>query len=249
MLDENPRQDAVRFWRLYGFCIPGEDYLGKALVAAFNPLASRAKYYNHVSDLVYDLETSDAPEFDKRHVVLDNIDRLPFELIDENCPRSFSLQEFDKMANFERGQHLDQLKQALESDSRCYRAVVSRVKDSIELAVKRVSWNFKTAIPQYYPPVNEIQLLLLLALVNDEQPDVGLAVTKMPSGNYLGYTILKLEWAYQNARLICKPDSDWLDPGSMREDQEEDEESALEQSDVSVEESAPSSDSDREADR
>ena len=24
------------------------------------------------------------------------------------------------------------------------------------------------------------------------------------------YTILPLDWAYSNARLVCRPDSDWL---------------------------------------
>jgi len=56
-------------------------------------------------------------------------------------------------------------------------------------------------------------------------PTVALAVEKTPSGNYLGHTVLALDWAYKNARLICRPDSDWLDAqeipeGQIQEDDE-----------------------------
>jgi hypothetical protein len=38
-----------------------------------------------------------------------------------------------------------------------------------------------------------------------------------------GHTMLPLDWAYTNARLICRPDSDWLSPqkiteGALQED-------------------------------
>ena len=32
----------------------------------------------------------------------------------------------------------------------------------------------------------------------------------MESGAYIGQTILTMKMAYNNARLICRPDSDWL---------------------------------------
>jgi hypothetical protein len=86
------------------------------------------------------------------------------------------------------------------------------VKDAVDLSIKRVSWNFKTAIPQYYPRVQQLQLLLPLCLVSDERVDLVLAVERTESGSYLGHTILPLDWAYKNARLICRPDSDWLAP-------------------------------------
>ena len=57
-----------------------------------------------------------------------------------------------------------------------------------------------------------MSLLLPLALINDEVVDIALVVTKNPSGSYLGRTILPLDWAYMNARLVCRPDSDWLVP-------------------------------------
>ena len=74
---------------------------------------------------------------------------------------------------------------------------------------KRVLANYKIAVPQYYK--GKIQLLLPLCLVDSDIPDLALVVTKNPTGNfYQGHTCLSIEMAYNNARLIAKPDSYWL---------------------------------------
>ena len=88
----------------------------------------------------------------------------------------------------------------------------SRLDAAVELALKRVRWNFKTAIPVYFPTNNRMNMLLPLALVSDEVIDIALVVEKTDSGNYLGHTILPLDWAYNNARLVCRPNSEWLSP-------------------------------------
>lgn len=62
-----------------------------------------------------------------------------------------------------------------------------------------------------------------MCLVSDEQVDMALAVEKTPSGNYIGHTALPLDWAYKNARLICRPDSDWLVPEEIIEGSDESE--------------------------
>ncbi|MBI2222176.1 MAG: DUF3825 domain-containing protein [Acidobacteria bacterium] len=60
-------------------------------------------------------------------------------------------------------------------------------------------------------------LLLPLAIVDDEVVDIALVVTRNPSGSYQGRTVLPLDWAYQNARLVCRPDSDWLVPAFIKD--------------------------------
>ena len=101
---------------------------------------------------------------------------------------------------------------------------MNRLEDAVKTALKRARWNFKTAIPQYYPTRDEMSLLLPLALVSDERPDVALVVKKVPSGAYQGYTILPLAWAYNNARLVCRPNSDWLIPEEITQAQSEEQE-------------------------
>ena len=110
---------------------------------------------------------------------------------------------FDKIRNF------------LKQDTRAFRLIKNVIDDAIDLALKKVKWNFKTAIPQYFPTFNRMCLLLPLAIVSENKIDVALVAEKMPSRNYLGQTILPLDWAYSNARLICRPDSDWLSPDSV----------------------------------
>lgn len=79
---------------------------------------------------------------------------------------------------------------------------------AIELMKKRVSSNYKLAIPQYYE--GKIQLLLPLCLDSDKgKPNLALAVTKLDTC-YQGHTCLTLDMAYNNARLIAKPESNWL---------------------------------------
>jgi hypothetical protein len=36
--------------------------------------------------------------------------------------------------------------------------------------------------------------------------------------------MLPLDWAYKNARLVCRPDSDWLAPKEISPEADEDEE-------------------------
>lgn len=50
-------------------------------------------------------------------------------------------------------------------------------------------------------------------------PFAALVVTKQNSGRYQGQTIYKLSWAYRCARLVCRPDSDWLSPNATTEDE------------------------------
>lgn len=82
-------------------------------------------------------------------------------------------------------------------------------------AIKRarlmIDANYKTAVPQYYN--GKIQLLVPICLINENEPDLALVVSKNNFGTqYLGHTCLTLDMAYNNARLIARPDSSWLKP-------------------------------------
>lgn len=85
--------------------------------------------------------------------------------------------------------------------------MVNILNGAIDTMKKRVSLNYKLAIPQYYD--GKIQLLLPLCLMSDDTPDVAIAVTKKDDC-YQGHTCLTLDMAYNNARLIAKPESNWL---------------------------------------
>lgn len=196
-------------WYLVDFCISGEGFAGKNLVRYFNARPEAAHYFDNVSDMLYDVRAP-KPELDWEHIIIENVDRLPYEFISDNAPAEFLIQRPETLSIIERNDYYTRLAASIEKDTKAYRNITNRLKDALELALKRAKWNFKSAIPMYYPKMDKMSLLLPLALVDDEVVDVALVVEKTKSGNYLGHTILPLSWAYSNARLVCRPDSDWL---------------------------------------
>ncbi|MFD0796274.1 DUF3825 domain-containing protein [Maribacter chungangensis] len=83
------------------------------------------------------------------------------------------------------------------------------IKCSYELSKR----NYKLVVPQYRPQEDKIQYLMpiYLGATFNKLPDFAL-VLDHDSGYYKPETILELEDAYQNARLIAKPDNFWLNP-------------------------------------
>jgi hypothetical protein len=141
----------------------------------------------------------------------------------ENVPQSFLLEDTTEMSYQNKNFYFEQFGQAIEEDARVYRFIKARLDDALRLAIKRVKWNYKTAIPMYFPTQNIMSLLLPLAMVNDNQVDIALVTEKTQSGSYLGHTILPLDWAYSNARLVCRPDRDWLIAQNIVQDEPEEE--------------------------
>lgn len=78
---------------------------------------------------------------------------------------------------------------------------------ALDFARIRVKENYKAAVPQYYH--GRIQFLLPISLGDPKKVDLSLAVG-VHDGVYTGHTCLTLDMAYNNARLIAKPESDWL---------------------------------------
>lgn len=91
------------------------------------------------------------------------------------------------------------------------------VRQAIQHAVFRVEQNYKTAIPQYYWPTpgdddpGKLQLLLPLCLEDINRADLALSVDRI-GDVYRAATVLTLDMAYNNARLIARPDREWLEP-------------------------------------
>ena len=199
-------------WRFYDFCVPGKGSSGKKPTEIFDPLPEPATYFSSNFDML--LDTSKDIHVDYEHVILDGVgrDRFPIEFLSHHVPKNFKWRDYSDLLGSEKRDYLASLSQAIEADLQCTRAIKNRLEDAKALAEKRTRWNFKTAIPQYYPTHNIMSLLLPLALVSDEKVDIALVVTRNPSGSYQGRTVLPLDWAYQNARLVCRPDSDWLTP-------------------------------------
>ena len=85
--------------------------------------------------------------------------------------------------------------------------LINVFRGAIDIAKKRVAANYKIAVPHFYR--DKVQLLIPIALKDTKTTDLVLVVEKI--GNcYRGNTCLTLDMAYGNARLIAKPEVDWL---------------------------------------
>ena len=85
--------------------------------------------------------------------------------------------------------------------------------DAIALARRIAQRNYKFIVPMYYPTDKKIQLLMPIYLGNaySSNPDIALVLNPDPKNKvYVLETILSLDDAYQDARLIAKPEESWL---------------------------------------
>lgn len=215
-------------WKFTGFCTAANRTLGKQIVNYFSPLPQPAVYFEHGEQLFFDLSKQLLPDFD--HIIIDNISRLPLEFLEEqftDCPDAREAAAKIRSADgYEKRGLYAQLREIVSGNDRLFMRIQNRIRDSIELAKKRVSRNYKTAIPSYFPKRNTMSLMLPLCLTDEEKPDVALVVEQTQSGNYQGQTILTLDQAYIDARLLCRLNSEWLTTNISADEADEAEDSA-----------------------
>lgn len=91
--------------------------------------------------------------------------------------------------------------------------ILGLLENAVRRIIEKVKRNYKIAIPQFYTDkqtnISKIQLLLPLFMQSKDVADLALVVDKTEY-NYVGKTILTLEWAYVNSRRIVRPDVEWL---------------------------------------
>ncbi len=96
--------------------------------------------------------------------------------------------------------------------------LASKFDNAINFAVALTQRNYKFIVPMYRPQDDKIQLLMPIYLKGTyaEQPDFALILTPNKElSMYEPETILPLDAAYQNARLIAKPEESWLNPDKI----------------------------------
>jgi hypothetical protein len=171
---------------LRGFCTTGQSIQRVQYLAYVAPLPERAEYFKDIKEVVFD------PTL--------RLDSVTEHIIED---RSYRLLPF--MSSMPSDM----------SDQELFRHLHSKLEDAIKRAKDRIRWTYKAAIPQYYPTTKSIQFLLPLSLGEDPRKvDVALTVEKRGMV-YIGHTILELDWAYSNARLIARPESEWLTPKAI----------------------------------
>jgi len=113
----------------------------------------------------------------------------------------------------------------LRRDGETYDAHLDRLREEINVAIDhmttRVQVNYRTVVPQIYN--NKLQLLVPLSFDGGVSTPLVIPVTKRKCDHpsctdesnpayweYHGATVLTTAMAYNNARLLCKVESEWL---------------------------------------
>ena len=83
----------------------------------------------------------------------------------------------------------------------------------IKDALREVEADPHLAIPAYHFDTSSVSLLLPLRLIHSHVVDMALVVGPFGEQSYAAWTVIPLDWAYQNARLIKAPAAEWLGRG------------------------------------
>lgn len=101
------------------------------------------------------------------------------------------------------GDNIDRFPPKLATQGRNY--LVTLFSGALELTKRKIKRNYRLVVPQYY----DRRITYLLPLVIDDFK-CALAIELLNNEQYRANTILTLDMAYSNARLLMKPESDWL---------------------------------------
>lgn len=223
--ERNEKTEAFQPWSFTSFCTAGTGRYGKQLVRELNPLPQPASYLSRKEDLLFDLDRQIVCDIE--HIVIDNIHRLPLEFLRDELASSKEcmavLADIESAPDAEaEAEAYDGLRTIISTKSRLFSRLSNSVNAAIDIARRQVRWNYKTAVPAYYPRTNNMNLLLPLNLTEDNIPDVALVVELQKSGNYQGQTIITMVQAYRDARLVCRPYIDWLSPATIVDEMDDD---------------------------
>lgn len=203
-------------WILVDFVVPGERNNGKLLKMIFEKLPDRVDYFSKDPSAVFFNPNAGSLDNSYGHMIIDNCRRLPVDFIKDNCIKGqttingITIEEAYSNPNSSAyNEYFEKLKLVMQDDKN-FRKLTQTFKFAVDVAVKKAIWNYKTAVPIYYPKKDCISLLLPLSLVDENKVDVAMVIERYDNGSYQGQTILTMNQAYLDSRLLTKPDSEWL---------------------------------------
>ena len=86
----------------------------------------------------------------------------------------------------------------------------SLLSSAFEATKKKIKRNNRLVIPQFYNEKFSYLMPIKIPVSDNKYVTMALAVEKMALGNYRANTIFTTEMAYSKARLVMKPESNWL---------------------------------------
>lgn len=171
---------------------------GDRILTDFMEFPALAEYWSDPSHLIFDPKLQVQLNLD--HIIRDNLNRFPEELggkvNKDGRPVDMAADE-DDTEQAEAAQPAEAIPLATRN------ALEGAMKHSVRLAQR----SYRIAVPQFYR--GKIQLLLPIYLRNATEPDLALTLERH-GGWYRAATVLYMDWAYSHARLLARPNSEWL---------------------------------------
>jgi hypothetical protein len=205
---KNERPDA-QAWFFRGFGIQNRKGLGELLVTDFDTLPHRVRFVENLSDLLYDPRKG-APRCHWRALFLDHLKRIPRPFLEHALDGRLTIPNVVGLEREEAQARYEAFREEMETADDALDFMIGAAEVALEQAMDRVHSDYKTAVPQWHAKDRVVNLLLPLALYNPREVDAALSVRLDEHGNYVGEHLLTLEMAYNNARLIAKPEAAWL---------------------------------------
>ena len=202
---DQPQSSQNKKWFLTTWIRSGERQLTE-----FLEHPALASYWNNPADLIFDPKLQVQLNLD--HIIRENLSRFPVELGGKLAPDGVpsdltTSPDIETEAGQAESDSTITSKQPIPIATR--NALEGAMKNSIRLAQR----SYRIAVPQFHR--GHIQLLLPLYLRDSAHPDLALTLEKHGVW-YRAATVLYPDWAYRHARLLARPNSEWL--GGFRTD-------------------------------
>lgn len=202
------KRTGMQKWVFNSWCTPGNRRAGQVLSRFFDELPRKASYFTKPSEYLYD-PMGGIPTLPFDHI-MERLSRLPLDFLKRYKGESFEWPE----GEFETNQEFyENYRKALEDDG----LAMLHFKDALELslrrAIKRISFNYRIALPIYDSKRRRMMLLVPMSLDsgNLEKVDIALVTERAKvSRKYVGHTIYTPGMAYRKARMVMRLESDWL---------------------------------------
>lgn len=172
------RQEGKRPYSFEGWCSAGRGPLGKRILAPFARLPDRSEFFSNINDVILPRDIEVVEQWE--HIIDDGVKRgrYPTKFLKKHVPENFDFdaQKAEPGASG-RQKYLEQTMEAIQ-DGINYLEFKHKIESCIKTALKRVEWNYKTAIPIYHPRRNTMSIALPLALFDSETADLALILEK-----------------------------------------------------------------------
>lgn len=209
-----------------GFVCQGRGGEGKILSSQIRPLPAPPKYFKARSATVWELDFNDSnqitiPEYDDTHILIQRCERIPlnfYRLRAGDSPRLVQILNSDASLVEKYKEIKEYFKPIVDNEPNdevtiVYRTLTDALESVISKAVRKLSWNWRAVVPCYNPERDETCYLLPVSFCDPTKPDRAMiaSVNKINEEYiYTIHTVIPLDWAYLDARLVCRPESEWL---------------------------------------